>query len=226
MTDDQQQVEATQADRDAAAGYQKKYPAEDNPFAFEMERGDADSTPLVQAFARHRIAHSPASLDGLAAELANPWVNNPTDSERGPVPDWCHALMHKAATALSRQPDAIDTDGDAEKLVDALAELQLSSFLAGRGSVQFNQGQRKNRPAPTMEDFKNMARSAVRAALSQPDAMREALGTARSALCEHACHGGDSIPCIRSAEQCRTDCGKQAGDAILAIDAALNERQP
>lgn len=70
MTDttNETQVEVTQADRDAAAGYEKKYPAEDNPFAFEMERGDADSTPLVQAFARHRIQAEKRN-NALAVEL-------------------------------------------------------------------------------------------------------------------------------------------------------------
>lgn len=49
----------------------------------------------------------------------------------------------------------------------------------------------------------------------------EALKDAREALCNHACHGGDATPCIRSNEQCRAECGKQAGDAIVSIDAAI-----
>ncbi len=48
-----------------------------------------------------------------------------------------------------------------------------------------------------------------------------ALGTAREALANYACHGGAGIPCLRTADQCRTDCGRDAGDAIVVIDTAL-----
>lgn len=51
----------------------------------------------------------------------------------------------------------------------------------------------------------------------------EALKNAREALCNHACHGGNATPCIRSNEQCRSECGKQAGDAIVMIDAAITK---
>ena len=35
----------------------------------------------------------------LADELQNPWQNNHTDSERGPLPDWCLGLLQRAAAA-------------------------------------------------------------------------------------------------------------------------------
>ena len=53
----------------------------------------------------------------------------------------------------------------------------------------------------------------------------EALKVAREALCNHACHGGDSAPCIRSSDQCLADCGKQAGDAIVDINAAITKAE-
>lgn len=49
----------------------------------------------------------------------------------------------------------------------------------------------------------------------------EALEKAREALANRACHGGLELPCIRSPEQCRSDCGKVDGDALLAVEAAL-----
>jgi len=52
--------------------------------------------------------------------------------------------------------------------------------------------------------------------------MREALLVAREALCEFACHGGPDIPCRRTPDQCRDQCGREAGDAIVAIDVALS----
>lgn len=56
MTSDTKLVEVTQADRDAAAGYY---------FAMrpEIRRGAMDSGPLVQAFARHRIASTHPTSD-------------------------------------------------------------------------------------------------------------------------------------------------------------------
>jgi len=49
----------------------------------------------------------------------------------------------------------------------------------------------------------------------------EAMREAREALREYACHGGAEAPCRRSKEQCRTDCGKVAGDAFTHLTAAI-----
>jgi uncharacterized protein YhfF len=49
----------------------------------------------------------------------------------------------------------------------------------------------------------------------------EAMREAREALREYACHGGAEAPCRRSKEQCRTDCGKVAGDAFTRLTAAI-----
>ena len=49
------------------------------------------------------------------------------------------------------------------------------------------------------------------------DAMREA----REALREYACHGGPDVPCLRNENQCRAECGKSAGDAFIALTAAI-----
>lgn len=44
-----------------------------------------------------------SEAEGLVAELRDPWANNPDDSERGPIPDWCAGLLHRAATALTNK---------------------------------------------------------------------------------------------------------------------------
>ena len=43
----------------------------------------------------------------LADELQNPWQNNHTDSERGPLPDWCFGLLQRAAAALRTPAPAL-----------------------------------------------------------------------------------------------------------------------
>jgi len=48
------------------------------------------------------------------------------------------------------------------ELVEALAELQLAAFLAGRGST------RSDKSAPTMEDWRNLARTALSKAKDTP----------------------------------------------------------
>ncbi len=58
-----------------------------------------------------------------------------------------------------------------------------------------------------------------REALATIRAETEALAVAREALTNHACHAGPKVPCRRSPEQCRWECGKDAGDALARIDA-------
>lgn len=49
-------------------------------------------------------------------------------------------------------------------LVEAMAELQLAAFLAGRGSVKsMKHGTRTAAPAPSMDDFRRMASAAIEA---------------------------------------------------------------
>lgn len=63
-------VEVTQDDRDAAAsslGWKSVQ------FLREIRAGDHDSTDLVQAFARHRIAAENAALEE-AAKVAEKWI--------------------------------------------------------------------------------------------------------------------------------------------------------
>jgi hypothetical protein len=49
-----------------------------------------------------------------------------------------------------------------EDEVEAVAELQLAAFLAGRGSVvSMEHGTRTAKPAPTMDEFRQMARTAL-----------------------------------------------------------------
>lgn len=49
-----------------------------------------------------------------------------------------------------------------------------------------------------------------------------ALRVGIEALSGHACHIGPSCPCIRSADQCAAECGREAGDALLALRQALS----
>jgi hypothetical protein len=51
-----------------------------------------------------------------------------------------------------------------EAEIERVAELQLGAFLAGRGSVtSMRHGTRTAKPAPTMDDFRNMAKAAIAA---------------------------------------------------------------
>ena len=73
---------------------------------------------------------------------------------------------------------------------------------------------------------------AVKALISERDELaaenarlREALKSAREALTEYACHGGPTMPCRRALYQCAEECGKNAGDARLVVDAALASKE-
>lgn len=49
-----------------------------------------------------------------------------------------------------------------DELIEQVAELQLAAFLAGRGSVTgMKHGTRVAKPAPSMDDFRRMAQSAI-----------------------------------------------------------------
>lgn len=51
----------------------------------------------------------------------------------------------------------------ADDVVERVAELQLAAFLAGRGSVtSMKHGTRSAKPAPTMEQFRQMAIAAMK----------------------------------------------------------------
>lgn len=64
-------IEVTQADREAAAKWAKMQGRPQQ--AANMRRGSCDSAPLVQAFARHRIAARDAALEE-AAKVAEKWI--------------------------------------------------------------------------------------------------------------------------------------------------------
>lgn len=55
-------------------------------------------------------------------------------------------------------------------LVDAVAELQLAAFLAGRGSIRTKDNGRtvQSLPGPTMDDYRRMARAALSLTKAQP----------------------------------------------------------
>ena len=56
---------------------------------------------------------------------------------------------------------------------------------------------------------------------AQIAALLNALTQADQALCNHACHGGPEMPCLRTRDQCKAGCGRMAGDAVVAVRAAL-----
>lgn len=61
-----------------------------------------------------------------------------------------------------------DLDRIIAGLSEAVAELQLAAFLAGRGSVtSMKHGTRSAKPAPSMDDFRAMADRAVRQRLQE-----------------------------------------------------------
>jgi len=51
--------------------------------------------------------------------------------------------------------------------------------------------------------------------------MEDALRTAEDALRDHACHAGPNVPCLRTKQQCRDECGRSAGDALQVVLSAL-----
>lgn len=63
----------------------------------------------------------------------------------------------RAALASIPTDDLAGMDG----LVEAVAELQLAAFLAGRGST------RADGPAPSIDDFRRMAATAIQSLLAQ-----------------------------------------------------------
>jgi hypothetical protein len=65
-------------------------------------------------------------------------------------------------------------------------------------------------------------RAKLASSQAEIERLTEVLYRAQEALGEYACHVGDKHPCIRTADQCRNECGKIAGDAALLIDAALS----
>lgn len=57
------------------------------------------------------------------------------------------------------------------------------------------------------------------------DEARELLVEARDALAEYACHGGEGVPCLRTPDQCRSECGKAAGNTLARIDDYLERNR-
>ncbi len=72
------------------------------------------------------------------------------------------------------------------------------------------------------EDARAELHADLTALLASHRKMRKALETADAALRRHACHGGPEMPCIRTEGQCADECGREAGDALLAVISALH----
>ncbi len=79
--------------------------------------------------------------------------------------------------------NARPTPATDDALVEAIAEAQLSAFLAGRGSVtSMKHGTRSAKPAPTMDDFRNIARSVQAPILAQLAERDKTIARMREAL--------------------------------------------
>lgn len=64
----------------------------------------------------------------------------------------------------------------------------------------------------------------TRASAAREAELVEALEKAEDALRSYACEGAGA-PCLRTAEQCRADCGRPASQALDAAIAALARRR-
>lgn len=65
---------------------------------------------IIKAFQATRPA---PKADGLVEELRDPWLNNPNDTERGPIPEWCHSLLHRAAATLKDRDVVLEEAAEA-----------------------------------------------------------------------------------------------------------------
>ena len=103
----------TQADRDAAAGFYQEHLARPNevPVAAAMRVGHVDDSPLIQAFARHRLAHSAPKDSREASGLRSLErvlgfeVDGPCPICRG-IEGCSHTLRERCLAALSRSHSA------------------------------------------------------------------------------------------------------------------------
>lgn len=100
-----------QADRDAAADYALASEPNDTAFPYDVRRGYLDKAPVVQAFARHRIAYSdprPVAeglreaerIQTLEAALASVRVNLMRDPSRGEAVGEFAAAILRGSTLI------------------------------------------------------------------------------------------------------------------------------
>jgi len=104
-------VAVSQADRDAAADYALASEPNDTAFPYDVRRGYLDKAPVVQAFARYRIAHSdprPVAeglreaerIQTLEAALASVRVNLMRDPSRGEAVGEFAAAILRGSTLI------------------------------------------------------------------------------------------------------------------------------
>ncbi|WP_144061989.1 hypothetical protein [Sphingomonas sp. MM-1] len=98
----------TQADREAAAAWAKLNGR--NHQAANIRRGSCDDAPIVQAFARHRIAALEAAAE-VARDRHEQWrMPHPGDARPGEVCDDISACRDIAAAILSLKGQSDDQD--------------------------------------------------------------------------------------------------------------------
>lgn len=89
------------------------------------------------------------------------------DKYKGPVCRGCWQLGNNCKICercIETKPTTLATRTDATPVaVEMVAELQLSAFLAGRGSIRTKDNGRthESSPGPTMDDYRRMARFAL-----------------------------------------------------------------
>lgn len=127
--------------------------------------------------------------------------------------------------ALLAERDALLDLIDLARLRDAALSARLEpvpALLAERDALAAKVARLQ---AALHEARMNMIASQGQAAelLEHVERLRETLTAADDVLRSYACYGGCGAPCMRTPEQCRQDCGKEAGDALVKVIAALKE---
>ena len=94
----------------------------------------------------------------LVAKVIPAWWRDEGDYADQYESDEAAMLIQRAFEERTGQLVLID-----EQAVERVAELQLAAFLAGRGSVTgMKHGTRTAKPAPSMDQFRQMAITALR----------------------------------------------------------------
>lgn len=155
--------------------------------------------------------------EGLVDELRDPWLNNPTDSERGVIPEWCHSLLHRAAKALSPSEAQTPPKGD-EGLAGEVQKGSRWRHADWYGGIVFEV------PEPLFDRILTALNRDSKAVEGEPDWRKLAINLAvREAdyRLNHDVHGDGSLEAGRSWDRMR-----RAGQAVrdaLGIDAHLKE---
>jgi hypothetical protein len=125
MTTEQELVPVTQADRDAAADFYGPYLARPGevPVTAHMRAGKVDESPLVQAFARHRLS-SQQDREAVLEEAARVVDRGGFGWEEGDLPSTYRRRIAEAIRALkTTPPSTVEGSGPASPTMDEIVEV-------------------------------------------------------------------------------------------------------